>query len=128
MPHNHGYVVLVLVTSQACIDLCIPQGHPAVSLPPAMAHQGPWRHPSKNWVSERGQTWFANWVGEFLPLVYRLYTVINGTQSALNAVTCGVPQGSVLGPLFFALYINDIYESVGMDHVWLFADDTALYM
>ena len=56
------------------------------------------------------------------------YTVINGTQSALNAVTCGVPQGSVLGPLFFALYINDIYEYVGMDHVRLFADDTALCM
>ena len=56
------------------------------------------------------------------------YTVINGTQSALNAVTCGVPQGSVLGPLFFALYINDIYESVGMDYVRLFADDIALYM
>ena len=56
------------------------------------------------------------------------YTVINGTKSALNAVTCGVPQGSVLGPLFFALYRNDIYESVGMDHVRLFADDTALYM
>ena len=46
----------------------------------------------------------------------------------LNAVTCGVPQGSVLGLLFFALYINDIYESVGMDYVWLFADNTALYM
>ena len=56
------------------------------------------------------------------------YTVINGTQSALNAVTCGVPQGSVLGPLFFALHIDDIDESVGMDHVRLFADDTALYM
>ena len=56
------------------------------------------------------------------------YTVINGTQSVLNAVTCGVPQGSVLGPLFFALYINAIYESVGMDHVQLFADDIALYM
>ena len=46
----------------------------------------------------------------------------------MNAVTCGVLQGSVLGPLFFALYINDIYESVGMDYVWLFTDDTALYM
>ena len=56
------------------------------------------------------------------------YTVINGTLSVLNAVTCGVPQGSVLGPLFFALYINYIYESVGMDYVWLFADNTALYI
>ena len=46
----------------------------------------------------------------------------------MNAVTCEVPQGSILGPLFFALYINDIYESAGMDHVQLFADDTALYM
>ena len=55
------------------------------------------------------------------------YKVINGTQSALNAVTCGVPQGSVLGPVDFCT-VYDIYEAVAVHCVRLFADDTALYM
>ena len=75
----------ILVTSRASIDHCIPQGHP-VSLPPAMAHQGPWRHPSKYWVSERGQTWFPNWVGKFLPLVYRLFS--NSHPNPIHSGVC----------------------------------------
>ena len=39
-----------------------------------------------------------------------------------------MPQGSVLGPLFFALYINDIHHAVGTEYVRLFVDDTALFM
>ena len=38
-----------------------------------------------------------------------------------------LPQGSVLGPLFYALYINDMYRSFGSDLVRLFADDTVLF-
>jgi hypothetical protein len=56
------------------------------------------------------------------------YTIVNGESSDINNIHCGVPQGSVLGPLFFALYINDMYTAVGEDHIRLFADDTALYM
>ena len=55
------------------------------------------------------------------------YTVINGLNSTLKYITCGVPQGSVLRPLFFASYIN-IYNAVGQNDVRLFADDTALFM
>ena len=56
------------------------------------------------------------------------YTTISDSSSTLQKVHCGVPQGSVLGPLLFALYINDIQYAVGAECVTLIADDTASYM
>ena len=54
-------------------------------------------------------------------------TFVNNVKSKLLPVTCGVPQGSVLGPLFFLVYVNDIQDAVNDCGVKLYADDTVLY-
>ena len=54
-------------------------------------------------------------------------TVANGHSSELLPVTCGVPQGSVLGPLFFLVYVNDAQHALDDCKIKLYADDTILY-
>jgi len=56
------------------------------------------------------------------------YTTANGVNSSRLRLTCGVPQGSVLGPLLFLLYINDISTSVPGQKLKLFADDTNIFI
>ena len=51
--------------------------------------------------------------------------VLNNIQSSWSTVTSGVPQGSVLGPLLFTIFVNDIPHIVRSD-VYLFADDIKL--
>ena len=53
--------------------------------------------------------------------------VINGTFSQWLPVLSEVPQGSVLGPLLFLLYVDDIHHCVSYSLVQMFADDIALY-
>ena len=52
--------------------------------------------------------------------------VLNGQSSNWEKITAGFPQGSVLGPLFFLIYINDILSDIE-NNVKLFADDMSLF-
>ena len=71
----------------------------------------------------RGHT--QNFFKSYLTNRYQ-YTHINGVKSDIKEITCGVPQGSVLGPIMFLIYVNDLHLSVNNCSTRLFADDTCL--
>ena len=66
-----------------------------------------------------------NWLNDFLNDRYQ-YVGVNGVTSSPKQVTSGVPQGSVLGPLLFIIYINDLPKNL-QSGVYMFADDTKIY-
>jgi len=66
--------------------------------------------------------WFRNYLQD-----RRQYVSINGVQSNTEVITCGVPQGSVLGPLLFIIYSNDLPHCLENTKSILFADDTTIF-
>ena len=68
------------------------------------------------------QLWFKSYLTDRNQCVS-----IGGETSELNSVQYGVPQGSVLGPLLFIVYVNDIQEQVKQCKITLYADDTAIF-
>ena len=67
--------------------------------------------------------WFVSYLSN-----RRQCTKVNGKLSSEEAVECGVPQGSVLGPLLFILYINDMENALNFTKPKLFADDSNLFL
>ena len=66
--------------------------------------------------------WFQSYLGSRKQRV-----VIANSSSQWSSVQAGVPQGSILGPLLFLIYINDIVKDIHAN-ICLFADDTSLYI
>ena len=67
----------------------------------------------------------VNWLDSYLTRTQT--TLFNNIRSSQLSLTSGVPQGSVLGPLLFTLYINDICSVISNCNVMLYADDCVLY-
>ena len=66
--------------------------------------------------------WFTSYLSD-----RRQYVTYNGCSSSTKYIKCGVPQGSILGPLLFLLYINDLQRVCNSSIPILFADDTNLF-
>ena len=66
-----------------------------------------------------------SWITEYLKNRTQVVT-INGESSTIGDVISGIPQGTVLGPLLFVIYINDILDNINSDGL-LFADDTKIF-
>ena len=73
-------------------------------------------------VSLQPYRWISSWLTERTQQV-----VVDGDYSTCKQVRSGVPQGTVLGPLMFLHYINDIGDNLKHSPIRLFADDCLLY-
>ena len=66
-----------------------------------------------------------NWIKSYL-LDRQQQVIVNGQSSDIKNINAGVPQGSILGPLLFLVFINDINKQIN-SNIYLYADDTSLF-
>ena len=85
-------------------------------------HKGLLHKLEKNGITGSLLLWFEDYLQNRKQRV-----VLNGQSSSWGTINAGVPQGSVLGPLLFLIYINDIVNIVNSE-IKLFADDTSLFL
>ena len=67
--------------------------------------------------------WFSSYLEN-----RKQFVTINNTNSNFSNITCGVPQGSILGPILFIIYVNDLNNVSNKLRNIMFADDTNLFM
>ena len=71
---------------------------------------------------------FIKWLHSYLSDRMISVTDYSGNLSSWQSVSCGVPQGSVLGPLLFLLYVNDLYKNIKHLKIISYVDDTQIYI
>ena len=85
-------------------------------------HEGALYKLKKSGITGRLHQWIRNYLENRQQRV-----VLNGKASNYQSLEAGVPQGSILGPLVFLIYINDITENI-KTNIRLYADDVSIYM
>ena len=73
-------------------------------------------------IQDTTLSWFENYLSN-----RKQYVTYNGIKSQTEKINCGVPQGSILGPLLFLIYINDLSTVSEACMSILFADDTDMF-
>ena len=73
-------------------------------------------------IADNALCWFQSYLTD-----RKQYVTYNGATSTTKTIKCGVSQGSILGPLLFLIYINDLYHVCGNCTPISFADDTNLF-
>ena len=76
---------------------------------------------SKYGINTKTMSWIKSFLSKRIQQV-----VVQGEKSSWKEVTSGIPQGSILGPLLFVVFINDLPEYVTSE-AYLFADDTKIF-
>ena len=72
-------------------------------------------------IRDIANCWFSSYLSN-----RKQFVTINGFDSVIQSFQYGVPQGSVLGPLLFLIYINDLHNAIKFSQSFHFADDTCL--
>ena len=72
-------------------------------------------------VDQKSLRWFDSYLSD-----RQQKCLVNGELSGARPVTCGVPQGSLIGPLLFLIYINDLPNCLSKASPRMYADDTSI--